>query len=296
MCDECDRKKRSAMDPPKNVLLPFFAYGVFRPGQLAFFQVRQFVDRIVDPATVHGILRVRDGLPILEPDKRCHFSGALLTFQPDHAEEAYNRISAMEPRHQYKWDQVNADGLTSNALIGRSPKKGSQEWKDGEWNGWNDPLFTIALEVVEETLESPMTERSLKSMFRLQMAYLLLWSSIERYVSLRYHLGDEATKKVDHLADEPAFVASLRQHVGEPRDVYSANEPDKKLVLAPDVPKKAVKYYYQLRCNITHRGKGVALDYDRIRSSLAELLPIFREVLQAAKCDAGGYKTASGSG
>lgn len=97
-------------------------------------------------------------------------------------------------------------GTPANVLVGRYPKKDSCACEDAEWYGWNDPLFTAALDVVEETLESQNFEWNLKPLFRLQMAYLLLWSSIERYVSLRYHLGDRVTEKVGHLANEAAFV------------------------------------------------------------------------------------------
>jgi hypothetical protein len=38
------------------------------------------------------------------------------------------------------------------------------------------------------------------------MAYLLLWSSIDRYVSLRRDFGsDDVTKRVERLAEEPVL-------------------------------------------------------------------------------------------
>lgn len=119
------------------------------------------------------------------------------------------------------------------------------------------------------------------------MAYLLLWSSIERYVSLRYHLGDKVTETVGQLAHESPFAESLRRHVKGSREIYRADRPGEKEVLDPKSPDKAVRYYYQVRSNITHRGKGVVRDYDLLKNSLAELLPIFREVLKAAEHDAG---------
>ena len=158
--------------------------------------------------------------------------------------------------------------------------------EDDEWNGWNDPLFTAALDVVEETLTSNDFQWDLKPLFRLQMAYLLLWSSIERYVSLRYHLGDKVMEKVSQLACEPAFAAGLLQHVKEHREVYRADRPDQREVLDPQSPEKALAYYYQVRSNMTHRGKGVVRDHERVMKSLTELLPIFREVLKAAERDA----------
>lgn len=275
------------MERPQNCDLPFFAYGLFRPGQLAFFQLRELVGNAVDPAQVAGTLRLRDGLPIIHPAEHGHVRGALLTFLPGRATEAYDRISAMEPDRHYRWHEAQVDGTLANVLVGRSPEKGSVPSEDAEWNAWKDPLFTAALDVVEEILQSQKFDWDLRPLFRLQMAYLLLWSSIERYVSLRYHLGDKVTEKVGQLAREAAFGEGLRHHVKKKSQVYRADRPGEREVLDPESPEKAVLYYYQVRSNITHRGKGVGRDYDLLHNSLAELLPIFREVLKAAERDAG---------
>jgi hypothetical protein len=271
---------------PQNSDLPFFAYGLFRPGQLAFFQLRELVRKVADRAEVAGELRLRDGLPIIQPAGRGSIRGALLTFWPERAAEAYDRISAMEPDRHYRWQEDSVGGRPANVLVGRSPEKGSVPCEEAEWNGWADPLFTAALDVVEETFRPQTFDWNLKPLFRLQMAYLLLWSSIERYVSLRYHLGDRITEKVGQLAGETAFVTGLRTRVREKRTVYRTDRPGEKEVLDPESPEKSVRYYYQVRSNITHRGKGIVRDYDLLHDSLAELLPIFREVLREAEHDA----------
>ena len=172
-------------------------------------------------------------------------------------------------------------------LFGRSPTKGSIPCEEDQWDGWNDPLFTSALAVVAETLSSQKEfQWDLKPLFRLQMAYLLLWSAIERYVSLRYHLGNKAMEKVNQLTTEAAFADGLRQHATQGREIYRADRPGEKVVLDPQSPIKAIEYFYQLRSNITHRGKGVVRDHERILKSLSELLSIFRGVLKAARTDA----------
>lgn len=274
------------MEHPADIDWPFFAYGVFKPGQLAFFQLRGLVSKVTDPAQVAGRLLLRDGLPIIDPEGYGHVKGALVTFLPERAAEAYNRISAMEPDRHYHWHEAQVDGEPANALVGRSPRKGSVPCEDDEWNGWSDPLFTAALDVVEETLSSNVFQWDLKPLFKLQMAYLLLWSSIERYVSLRYHLGDKVMEKVSQLAREPAFVAGLALHVEKRRHVYRADRPDQMVTLDSQSPKKALDYYYQVRSNITHRGKAAERDHERVRMSLTELLPIFRDVLKRAETDA----------
>lgn len=93
--------------------------------------------------------------------------------------------------------------------------------------------------------------------------------------------------KVSQLALEPAFAASLLQHVKTRREVYRADRPDEKEILDPQSPSKALNYYYQVRSNITHRGKGVVIDHDRVTKSLTELLSMFRDVLKQAENDAG---------
>lgn len=173
-----------------------------------------------------------------------------------------------------------------NVLLGRSPTKGSVESEQAEWDGRSDPLFTSALAVIEETLGSSSGfEWDLKPLFRLQMAYLLLWSSIERYVSLRYHLGDKVTEKVNSLAEEAAFAHALQENVKNGRTIFRADRPGEKIVLDPSNPRKSLGYYYQIRSNITHRGKGVVRDHEILKDSLSELLSIFKYVLKEAFAD-----------
>jgi hypothetical protein len=274
------------MNRPPNVNHPFFAYGIFKPGQLAFFQLKPFVDRMA-VAKIRGSLLIRDGMPILETTSRREVRGSLLWFaDATAAGEAYDRVSKLEPGNHYRWDESKADGLTVNVLLGRTPKKGSEPLEQEEWNGWEDPLFTSALDVVQETLDAQKTPApDAKPLFRLQMAYLLLWSSIERYVSLRYHLGNDVMKKINHLADEPAFASGLMKYVTETRQLYRADQPDQRVVLKPECPEKSLLYYYQMRSNITHRGKGFVRDHDKVLNSGNELLTIFREVLRVAESD-----------
>jgi hypothetical protein len=276
----------SAMQRPNNIDHPFFAYGIFRPGQLGFFQLKDLVSQII-LSDMAGSLLLRDGLPIIDPHGRGNVKGALLCFATSKAAEAYARISSLEPYRHYRWGEAQASGRIANVLFGRSPRKGSIPCEKDQWDGWDDPLFTSALAVVEETLSSQKEfEWDLKPLFKLQMAYLLLWSAIERYVSLRYHLGDKVTEKVKQLATEVAFVDGLRQHAKQRREIYRADRPEQKVVLDPQSPEKALQYYYQIRSNITHRGKGVVQDHERILKSLSEVLSIFRGVLKAASTDA----------
>ncbi len=108
-----------------------------------------------------------------------------------------------------------------------------------------------------------------------------MWSAIERYAGLRYHLGKRVNEKVYQIANEKSFVDSLSEHVNETREVYGAVDLQR-YKLDPKDPNKSIKYYYQVRSNVVHRGKSVVRDFDTIHSSLEELLAIFKDVLQDA--------------
>lgn len=95
------------------------------------------------------------------------------------------------------------------------------------------------------------------------------------------------TEKVSHLASEPAFRESLKRQVSERREVRRADRPADKAVLDPSSPEGSLEYYYQIRSNITHRGKAVVQDHDRVLEAAEQLTQIFRCVLSAARVEAG---------
>jgi hypothetical protein len=275
---------KETMDLPEDPTLPFVAYGVFRKGELAYLSIADLVETTDSAIRLRGSLYIRDGLPVLDVDSTGTVPATLIQFSPTKIREAYERINRFEPDKQYMWRVVDVEGARCNCLVGRSPRKGSVLADEG-WNGREDPLFTSALRVIDETLQdNGIFEWDLRPMFRLQMAYMLLWSVIERYASLRYHLGDKASDKVKQIADEPAFAKSLSTHVNRksrPR-VQRADRPSKHYSLDSSKPKESLNYYYQIRSNITHRGKGVVRDHDIIRESLRELLAIFTDMLETA--------------
>jgi hypothetical protein len=278
------------MNSPTDLTLPFFAYGLFRPGQIAYFQIRDYVRTPIIGANVKGRLLIRDGLPILDPNGNKTVDGSLLHFRDGDAPAAYEQIVGLEPDKHYRWGTARINGESANMLLGISPDQGSvslEETDEHEWDGWNDPLFTTALDVVQDTIRSnTVAERDMKPLFGLQMAYLLLWSAIERYLSLRYNLSDRVMGKVKKLSMEPAFLIAVKTHVKRKHSIYRADRPAEKGILDPKSPELAASYYYQVRSNITHRGKGVFRDHETLLNSTTELLTIFCYVLAEAKKDA----------
>jgi len=280
------------MELPNNLNLPFFAYGIFKKGELAFLSIMDLVKDIDERASVKGILYLRDGLPILDPNldqyDQAQVVGSLIHFKNNHSIEAYERINRLEPDKQYEWMETKTKQKEKcNYLIGIKPKIGSVE-DDYGWNGKDDPLFTDALKVIRKVLDNNRGfDKGFKPMFKLQMAYLLLWSAIERYASLRYHLGGKSWNKIKHIKDDDIFKELLHENVeenvGQYRRVQRADRPTEHYELNPKKPKESLEYYYQIRNNISHRGKGaVNPDHKIVEKSLHELLNIFDRALRNA--------------
>jgi hypothetical protein len=272
------------MELPKNPNLPFFAYGIFKKGELAFLSIMDLV-KDVKLASVKGELRLRDGLPILNLKDQAQVEGSLIYFKDNHSVEAYEIINGLEPDKQYIWMETEPkQNIKCNYLVGKSPMKGSVEDQYG-WDGKNDPLFTDALKVIRKTLDDNRgRDEDIESMFKLQMAYLLLWSAIERYASLRYRLGSDAWQKIKRIAQEDIFKKLLHENVEmdveQYRQVQRADDPTEDYKLNPNKPKESLLYYYQVRNNISHRGKGAKIkDHPIVEKSLHELLNIFEGIL-----------------
>lgn len=269
------------MNLPANINLDFFAYGLFKPGQLCFFRIRDVV-KDTREAEVSGRLKERDGVPLLLLKGRSMVKGVSIRFKDGCELEAYKRIAEIEPKNIYRWVEVQLLEKTSaNALIGRRPDRGSSELEHiEEWDSRNDPFFKEAVEEIEYILKNNSEFKwDFKTIFRLQMGYTLLWTALERYAGLRYHLGDEVLRKIKLIADEEIFAKSLKKHVTSERTVYAATDLEK-TVLNPDDPKKSLLYYYQVRSNAVHRGKTVVKDFDILKHSLEELLNIFKDMLE----------------
>lgn len=265
--------------------LPFFAYGIFSPGQIAFCQIKSFVRQITN-ATIIGRLLIRDGVPVLDAAAEDGLIvGHRIEFHAADTRLAYDVIERMEPPTQYRWS-VSGE---MNILVGLKPQRGSHPIETDSW-GWGDPSFHDALRVVDEALLEQTNWDDLRSFYRLQGAYMVLWSSIERYLSLRYHLGrnDKVVEQVNRLADERQFGVSLRDTdpaaTQKLRRLFRADDPTKAVRFDPcGSPKKAVEYLYQVRSNVTHRGKAQRLDWTLLHTATEEALRIFRDVLRTAE-------------
>lgn len=271
--------EKTSLKLPKNTDLPFFAYGIFKPNELAYSKIEKHVRRHYSCEIDYTML-MRDGVPLITPGYG-KTKGALIYFKEESSKEAYGIICDSEPEKLYSWEEIKIGENRANVLMGRNPDLGSShvENKVGNYSGSKDPLFKEAIEVIENELnileEKPW---DFKYFFKLQMNYLLLWSSIERYGSLKY--GNEKIGANNRqLADEKVFKKSLKSFVKDKRTVYSAQDL-RVYTLNPDKSRDSIYYYYTIRCNVAHRGKTFHNDKEMLKKSLYELLNIFKDVLK----------------
>jgi hypothetical protein len=182
MCDEQVIKEPSM---PGDTTLPFFAYGIFKPGQLGFLLLRERVASI-EAGSIKGDLCERDGLAILDARGADTATGSLLSFVGPGATGAYGNIASIEPEHQYRWavmDVATAKGpRKANVLVGKSPHKGSAPL-DREWDGRQDPLFTTALDVVRDVVASWRDKSRDPAPIRGQSRYAATFSYSRFFVS-----------------------------------------------------------------------------------------------------------------
>ena len=285
------RSRPEALDPPRRTDLPYFAYGLFKPGELAHWQVEPLLDGHPLPVLVPGTLFVRDGLPLLKLGGAATISGYVLFFRGKRAAEAYAKISAFEPRKHYRWDEVQLEvtGQVANVLVGRRPELGSALIKTEEWTVRQDPVLAEGLAAVgkvsdlhgrDEFASVPEQGLDWARLFKLQMAYLFLWTVIERYTALAYGPALNPSARIRCLGEDAAFERALQEVVTRRHEVYDSRNPGGRSVLDPDRPVSTAKYYYAVRSNLSHRGKSAWQDGETTRQSLNELLAVMRTVLQ----------------
>ena len=283
---------------PIEIPAPFFSYGIFRRGQIAHRRISDYIDpqREVTGHSISGRLLYEDGIIMLENgtigDRSRRIDGDLIYFRSERAEEAYQNIEAAEPMSHYAWDQVDVDGTTANVLI-KNPKYSIENPDEMTLRG--DPEETIqkyfqkSMKTVKE--DAPIidnTDHPDLTFFRLQRGYMLMWSAIERYVSLRWAQEDDDWKKDERerFAENDVFLhdAINRLFNSAPSDVYRtiyrSDDPSRTIRLEPEDPVETINYFYQIRSNVTHRGKGdPGADKALLERAFVDLYNIFVYIL-----------------
>ena len=266
---------------PSDRTLPFFVYGTFKPGQIAYSRIEQFVEKPTIRMSIPYLLYLRDGTPFIshETTERPYTRGYLLEFKSDKdAIDAYNIIGEVVSNRLYKWGETNVSGKNVNVLFGRKPSRSRPKELGGSFDGSIDPYFNEAIKLIYSEIRDKKSILDVEDYFKIQRNYILLWAAIERYTSLRYGFGN-ITDNNKKLANEKIFQDSLRCVIGKKtRKIYRTDNLNPHKLNADD-PEDSIKYYYTIRCNIVHRGKRIDEKDEMLLDSLIELICIFQDVL-----------------
>ena len=274
------------LNPPLNQKLPFLAYGSFKPGELRFNLIKQFVVK-TKPTKVYGLMKEKDGVPIFYTTKTKSYAWFDYTayeihFKKGQEQQAYQIISENEPNSYYTW--VNFQG--ANILEGKSRLRGLEEFMDETWSFKHDPYFSqglLACKEIRKGSRSKMPElhQEYFDFFCNQSAFMLLWTIIERFCTLKY--GNlSPNEKLKSLYTDPEIKWDFVYDIVKRNDSIVRSDKEKeqlKLNSASSI-KKILEYYYGLRSNMVHRGKNVFGDINRISDAFDELYQVVEVIIK----------------
>lgn len=290
--DTCSQQERRPF-VPEDVTLPFFAYGLFKPEEPLHRYLRDFLGDLPPvPGAVRGSLLIRDGLPLLKDGSTGRVDGHVICFRPGRGADGYETIRSRESPEQYRWKRlelIDPPGRWANVLVGKSPDRGSVAAEETTWRSSDDAVLRDGLALIRQIANkhgaapfdsAPPESFGWDRLFRLHMAYLFLWTVIERYAAFAYGPVLGPTRKAGALGADPLFAEILAATSGRQDRLFSSEKPaDPPYCLDRGNPEKSAMYYFQVRNNLTHRGKGAWKDAERIRESLLELLTIIEQVV-----------------
>ena len=265
---------------PENKDLPFFAYGVHKPGQIAFHQIKSSLAEVPCRKLADYEMKYRDGVPVLVGEKsdENRTVGYLMKFNDQ--DRAYDLIGKSKTVELFKWSVIDVDGIEANALVGVDIPNGciDDESSLSNYRYKRDSLFTDALSLVGKCVKEYKGKKKINmcDFFILQMHHMLLWSIIERFCIFKYGYFAIGSNK-NKLAKEPVFKEELKK-IGRGDIIWTSDTlEDRKL--NPNNYWDSIQYYYTIRCNVVHKGKTVG-DEERLKLkwTLEELYEMFQAV------------------
>lgn len=278
------------LDSPSDQRSPLFTYGSLKPGELAHAQIAENVAEAHDAFLPGHHLRTRDGLPLLVAGGE-GVSGSLVVFRD--AIAGYNAVRRFEPRPHYGWTQVivEVEGRprTANTLLAQLPEEGSENEALESWSATGDPVLVEGLQQAAE-LARPVLERPLsnarfegefaRDFFRIEAAFLLLMSVVERLATLTFGTAVSPTTRVINLGRLDGFAEWWRAAGGQSgRRIVDSRDPKRAFTIGNDGD-GAWEYWYAVRSNLAHRGKGAWKDAEIVRGAFTECFGVVRLTLE----------------
>lgn len=304
-CERQDRINSSACGP-ENPDLPFFTYGLFKPNQLSYSRIKDFIYKgKTKEMMVKGYIRHANGMPILFLNKKSDYNvlGNVYYFKKADKKKAYERIGYGKHMNIYKWKEVDLGDISANALVSSTPGKVRRsniieqdmqyiihEYDEKEKHIHNydwrlDPLYFETLSyihyLIKETVQFDFNKYS--KLIKTQMLYTSLWTVLDRFLTFKY--GCTKKENVKSLSKEDYFKDIIDDVLNMKDKSYYYSE----ILSAENLcyqkfdkenPEKVALFYYYLRNNVVHSGKLFVSENDLLFEALEDLLEIFGRVLE----------------
>ena len=259
--------------------LPFFAYGLFKPDELAYHQIENYVEKEF-PFEVCGYLFDKDGMAALQTidssimNVGSKVKGFLITFKKEFANEAYKTINNFEPRI-YTWKRKAIEETTFNCLCVSDEimlmihQLGKDEWSSSDDTMFNDGMRYL-FNRIHEFDQSSQTD--LLNMFELQMYYLFLYSILNRYSDFKLGpdtigcIPDECFQDLFDFRKEKNIKLRSLGHC-----VMCTTKTQPVTLKDSSSLKDFGDFFRYIRNNAVHHGKGVFRDIDLLKDALIDL-------------------------
>jgi len=290
--------------------MPLFVYGSLRPGELAHRQIANLVAAAL-PATAHGLqLSVRDGLPFAYPEDRQAVDGDLLWPQHELLNEFYKLVRDYEGTELYSETQMlvtTPDGkqIQARAFLGKRATSANPEPLHEHWTSAHDPLFSAGLDAITDASHRHFEEGRHRlpadhpdfwpTFIPLQGLYLVLCSVLERYTTLVFGPTVEPMKRIAKLRNDADALEAVSLADPPPVRVFDSRDAERRYN-APGP--KSFDAWYQVRSNLTHRGKAGGIhDFEIVEKAVVGLHDAMRQLLakQLPLSDASRTALASGN-
>ena len=315
--DDCYEEQwepdNAGLPDEENMNLPFLTYGFFKPHQIAYSQIKKYVDRRkIQKVKVYYKLKNVNGMPVLLNESTDYPAQAyIITFENHGREDAYEHIGKTKNMHVYSWNVITVEtekGENEKVNVLMYPEdedfpEKSYEFPGNNYDWRDDPVFEATFDYLDwqitklKNFTFEYKWDDLRPLMGIQSLYMTLWSAIDRFLTFRY--GKTQSWNVQELSLEPSFKKSLednydsigiksfyenRERNDDENDYIIFSTKDlKNYCLNPLWSTCSAKYYYNLRNNVVHSSKVDPKEVDIVWNALIGLKKIFHDVYEEVK-------------
>lgn len=272
-----------------------FVYGTLKEGEIAFNQIKNMVAKVSPAKLIDYQIGIEDNLPKIFRHNGSLVKGELIQPKESQSEKFFKTVQDYEGSLYYKVPvQVEIEGSavdTSTYLAHGEPGRGFTRLEELAWYSRKYPFFSEYFPMLFEQIKLLGNESHLndlnsnywKYMDKLQGHYLKLIIFLENYSLLVFgysrSLGPNG--RLNKLGESKEWALAFHQVENQvgiiPQEVSDARSPTQRYNNSD--ARSAIKFFYQIRNNISHQGKSSPADLDIIFNALKDLSLIIRELL-----------------